>query len=111
MTDDVLRRAIAHTFPPGKQQRALAVARTYGEGADEPEAERVRFDLVALARGDLLKLEEHLADAQRDYRDVLLWAEYEVDPVIGERPRARLLSALGLEEGAPGLGRVRPKLA
>jgi len=79
---------------------------TYGEQGYEREIERVRFDLVALSRGDLPELERAVTSAKRDYRDVLTWAEYQRDPVTGEVPRSRLLAALGLDEQSPGAGRA-----
>lgn len=104
MEDDVLRRAVEHCFPPGTWQRALAVLAEYGAQPHEREAARVRFDLVALSRGDLAMLELLLARAQRDHREVLVRAERERDPITGDVPRARLLAALGLAEDSPGAG-------
>ena len=103
---EVLRRAVEHHFAHGQRQRALAVLASYGEQPHERELARVRFDAVALSRGDLAELEWIVEHARLDYRDVLLWAEYEKDPVLGEVPRARLLKALGLAEGDPGAGRT-----
>lgn len=106
MEDDVLRRAVEHCFPPGTWQRALAVLAEYGAQPHERELARVRFDLVALCRGDLAMLERWLARAQRDHRDVLAWAEERRDPITGAIPRVRLLEALGLAEGHPGASTV-----
>jgi len=106
MSEDVLRRAVEHYFAPGRQQRALAVLAGYGEQPHDRELARVRFDLVALSRGDLAELERLLLRARRDYRDVLTWAESQKDPLTGELPRARLLAALGLDENSPGAGCV-----
>lgn len=104
MSDEVLRRAVEHYFAPGRRERALALLESYGEQPHERELERVRFDIVALSRGDLAELERSLEHARIDYRDVLRWAEYEQSPVTGDVPRVRLLAALGLTEGAPGTG-------
>ena len=104
MSDDVLRRAVEHYFAPATRQRALAVLGAYGEQPHERELARVRFDLVALSRGDLPELEGWLARARRDYRAVLTRAEEQRDPITGEIPRARLLAALGLAEDDPGAG-------
>jgi len=103
-SDDVLRRAVDHYFAPGQRQRALALLAAYGEQPHERELDRVRFDLVALSRGDLPALERLLAHAQRDSRDILAWAEHRTDPTTGEVPRVRLLAALGLDENSPGAG-------
>ena len=104
MEDEVLRRAVDHCFVPGTRQRALAVLAAYGAQPHERELARVRFDLVALSRGDLPTLELLLARAQRDHRDVVARAEHERDPITGEVPRVRLLAALGLAEDSPGAG-------
>ena len=104
MSDDVLRRAVEHHFPPGTRQRALAILGAYGEQPHERELARVRFDLVALSRGDLATLERWLARAQRDHQAVLAAAEGDRDPAIGEVPRVHLLAALGLAEDSPGAG-------
>jgi hypothetical protein len=104
MSDDVLGRAVEHHFPPGTRQRALAIVGAYGEQPHERELERVRFDLVALSRGDLAALERLLVRAQRDYREIVAAAEHRRDPITGEIPRVRLLAALGLAEGSPGTG-------
>jgi hypothetical protein len=104
MSEDLLRRAVEHYFAPGTHQRALAVLALYGAQPHDRELARVRFDLVALSRGDLPTLELLLAHAQRDYREVLTRAEDRRDPITGEIPRARLLAALGLAEGHPGAG-------
>lgn len=106
MTDDVLRRAVEHYVVPGQRQRAVAILETYGAQPHERELARVRFDMVALSRGDLPTLEKLLAHAQRDYRDVITWAESQRDPITGEVPRVRLLAALGLDENSPGAGRM-----
>jgi hypothetical protein len=104
MGDDVLLRAVDHYFVPGTRQRALAILAVYGEQPHERELARVRFDLVALSRGDLPTLESLLVRAQRDHRDVVTRAERERDPITGEIARARLLAALGLVDDSPGAG-------
>lgn len=106
MSDDVLRRAVDHYFVPGTRQRALAILAAYGEQPHDRELVRVRFDLVALSRGDVPALEQLLRRAQRDYRDVVARAEHERDPITGEIARVRLLAALGLAEDSPGAGAV-----
>lgn len=106
MNEDVLRRAVEHYFAPGQRQRALALLQAYGERPHDRELDRVRFDIVALSRGDLATLERLLASAQHNYRDVLTRAETERDPITGELPRQRLLAALGLNEESPGAGRL-----
>jgi len=104
MSQDVLRHAVEHYFPPGARQRALAAVAEYGAQPHERELDRVRFDLVALSRGDLLTLGQLLDQARRDYGEILRRAEHGTDPITGAIPRVRLLEALGLAEDSPGAG-------
>lgn len=47
-----------------------------GYGVKERERERVQLAILKLSAGTGEKLREFLAVAKRDYRDVLVWAEY-----------------------------------
>ena len=47
-----------------------------GYGVEERERERVQLAILKLSAGTGEKLREFLAVAKRDYRDVLVWAEY-----------------------------------
>jgi hypothetical protein len=104
MSEELLQRAVEHYFAPGQRQRALAVLASYGEQPHDRDLARVRFDLVALSRGDLVDLERHAKQARVDHQGILERAERARDPITGEIPRVRLLRALGVEEGDPGAG-------
>lgn len=104
MSEELLKRAVEHYFAPGQRQRALAILASYGEQPHDRDLARVRFDLVALSRGDLLDLERHAKQARIDHVGILERAERARDPITGEVPRVRLLRALGIEEGDPGAG-------
>lgn len=63
---------------------ALAVLLTYGTSPQDREVDRVRRDILILAKGDLAQLHHYTARATQDYRDVLMWAE---SPPDGDEPR------------------------
>jgi hypothetical protein len=63
-----LRRAVADTFSPRDQQRALAALVLLGGEW------RLQLAVVKLAGGDLVQLDRFVAMAGGDYRDVLLEA-------------------------------------
>ncbi len=71
-------RAIAATFASDKQGRASKLAYGYDPGGTERGRSRVLLAAVRLSRGNLEGLESLLRDAEVDFRDVLVSAEYEV---------------------------------
>ena len=48
----------------------------FQKGRNEYELERVRFAALKISNGDPLKLLEAIELAKRDWRDVLMWAEF-----------------------------------
>jgi hypothetical protein len=73
----------------------------YGTEPYERERERVQLAILSLSAGDEDKVREYVAVAKRDYRDVLLWAEYPTEarldtPAKIEKARD-LLESLGVE--------------
>jgi hypothetical protein len=56
--------------------RILELLDSYGVEPYERERERVQLDIVKLSAGSEAKVREYVAVAKRDYRDVLVWAEY-----------------------------------
>jgi hypothetical protein len=55
-------------------------------GYSGPEAGRVAWDVLALSKGSLESIRHYIQAAQRDYRDVLYWAEYyDRDPILRDR--------------------------
>jgi hypothetical protein len=67
---------------PGER---LEVARAALAELSEVSPRLVRC-VLHLAGGSVQRLREHIADAQRDWRDVILWAEYE-EAGPGKQPR------------------------
>lgn len=48
-----------------------------------PERNRVIWDILELSQGDFEKLTNYSHAAQKDYRDILYWAEYfDNDPML-----------------------------
>ena len=71
-----VERALTRVFPAEQQTVARSMLAAYGGAAHEREVERVRRALLALSQGKLAYLGHYLAVAQRDYRDVLYWADH-----------------------------------
>jgi hypothetical protein len=70
-------RAITATFASDKRGHASKLADGYDASATEQGRSRVLLAAVRLSRGDLDRLEALLHEAEIDYRDVLVSAEYE----------------------------------
>ena len=76
LSPDVLRRVEA-MWPEGPERRQVCDAlATYGVESYEREVERVRLAILKLGNGDPAETETMVVAAKRDYRDVLMWAEY-----------------------------------
>jgi hypothetical protein len=75
---DVLR-IIARDFPLAQQVEVLRELDALGESAKP----RVQLAVLKLVNGRIAEFEKHLAYARRDWRDVLMWAEYPADAKIG----------------------------
>jgi len=77
VTESVLQRKVAALWPlPTERENALHALARYGEARHEGSILRVRLAIVRLATADRLKLDELVAMAKQDYRDVIMWAEY-----------------------------------
>ena len=75
-TENVLK-ALKNVFGENDQV-ALAELKNYGPEDWHKECNRVYLAIIKLSEGDLDKLKHFVVRAAADYRDVLLWAEYEV---------------------------------
>ena len=65
-----------------------------------PESDRVRWDILELSKGDVEKVREFVQAAQRDYRDVLYWAEYyKDDPMVRDRDAKQMVGEILAEWG------------
>lgn len=71
-----LRQLVEKHFVESDRPQAFAILASYAQRfAKLKDLERVRLDMVIVAKGDLAKLTRQ---AERDYRDVIMAAEYEV---------------------------------
>jgi hypothetical protein len=71
-----LLKLVEKHFAESDRQQALQILASYAQRFSKlKDLERVRLDMVVVAKGDLAKLARQ---AERDYRDVIMDAEYEV---------------------------------
>ena len=75
--EDVLR-IVARDVPPEQQAEVLRELAALGASAKP----RVQLAVLKLVDGRLAELPRHLAFARRDWRDVVMWAEYPADAKI-----------------------------
>lgn len=71
-----LERELADRFAPSDRRTAHVMLSQYGLTRRERDVEHVRHAMLALSGGSLPRLGYYLAAAQRDYRDVLYWAQH-----------------------------------
>src|SRR5438876_3805707 len=76
---DACRARIEANFAPASREEAARLLGQYGGERHHREPERVRRDLLQLAAGDLVRLEKYFRLADRDYRDLIVCAEYVPD--------------------------------
>ena len=70
---------ISREFPQNYHPRVAELLDRY----IGPERNRVIWDILQLSEGDLEKLTHYAEAAQKDYRDILYWAEYfATDPML-----------------------------
>jgi hypothetical protein len=75
---------IAKEFPASDEVLVIELLSGYAG----PEIGRVAWDILELSKGSLESVRHYLQAAQRDYRDVLYWAEYyDSDPMFDPRLR------------------------
>ena len=101
--EDVLA-SVRASFPRERRTRVLELLDAYGLAAHERERERVQLAILKLSEGNEEKLRDLVDVAQRDYRDVLFWAEYpeeaKIDTPEKRRQVRELFEKLGLEPPA-----------
>jgi hypothetical protein len=69
-------RVVRRDFPPDEVAGVLATLEAYGRQSWHREVPRVRLAILKQAQGDWKKLRRALATADKDYRDILSYAEY-----------------------------------
>ena len=70
-----VERIVARDFPPDQRAEVHDLLASLGANAKP----RLQLAILKLAHGDLARVASHLKMAQRDWRDVLMWAEYPAD--------------------------------
>lgn len=80
-----VRRAATVGFSESDLPIALAALRQYRG----PETPRVHLAVLALSGRKLADLERMVDAANKDYRDVLYWAEYPENSALGTRKQKR----------------------
>ena len=90
LTPELVDLLIARLVPAEGRAIVSNLLADYGRQPHEREPLRVRVALLKLSEGNLDRLRALIADAQRDYRDVLAWAEY---PAEMASPASGLSSA------------------
>ncbi len=73
--EDLLRTAEV-LFPADRVAAVLEVLDRYQSPGWSEDGLRVKRAVLVLSEGDFQKLEEFLAEAVKDYRNVLYWYEY-----------------------------------
>ena len=72
-----VERRVDTLWPAAEDRRRVREAlATYGRESYELEHDRVRLAILKLSGGDVGTALSMVAAAKRDYRDVLMWAEY-----------------------------------
>jgi predicted ester cyclase len=86
--------AVREQFGEGERAEVEALLSTYGAEAYQGESDRVHLDVLKLAKGDVAKVREFVACAKRDYRDVILWAEYPDQARLDTPDKVRTFNAM-----------------
>ncbi len=93
-----LRVRVAKDFAEADRTAVLELLCSY----DGSEPDRVRWDILELSKGSLVKVREYVEAARVDYRDVLYWAEYfQNDPMLKGRDPKQLVGEI-LEKWGDG---------
>lgn len=74
--DEVERKLSAMWPDPAQREVVRAQLERYGKETYEKEVDRIRLAILKLCDARTEKVAELVTAAKRDYRDVILWAEY-----------------------------------
>jgi hypothetical protein len=91
-------RLVQALFPGEAAQAAQLLVERCGQNLpfmqdrDEHQLERIRFAALKISGGSLQKLDEAIGIAQRDWRDVLVWAGFGNSLTEHERWAEQVLS-------------------
>lgn len=82
-----VQRAVAVGFTEADQPAALAALKRYNGLS---ETDRVLRAILALSDGNLAELEAMVGEANKDYRDVLYWAESPESSTVGTEKQKQM---------------------
>jgi len=97
VTDADVARVVQRDFALPDQDEAMAQLAMYGNEGWQREAPRVRLAILKLSEGSLERLGPNVETACRDYRDVLIQAEYPAQhagSMRGKWPRGEKAAAI-----------------
>ncbi len=95
--EDVVRQAVEDQFPGADQDEVFAlIAPFLIQGGS-----RVPLCILKLAKGDKAKVARYAADAHRDWRDVIYWAEYPEDAALDTPEKVEAIQKLLEWAGQP----------
>src|SRR5437899_667922 len=75
-TRELVLAKVKEVFPDEDSAEIVALLDYYGVETHQREPYRVQLAILWLSKGDRDRLAQYIRDAVKDYRDVLLWAEY-----------------------------------
>jgi hypothetical protein len=87
VTPEDVERVARREFPGDQFANVMALLDECGAKTGQRGGSRVQLATLKLAEGQLKKLRSFVKSAKRDYRDVLLWAEYPGYSKLGFRIR------------------------
>ena len=93
-TRDEVLASIRASFAADRWLHVEQLLDAYGTEPYERERERVQLAILKLSEGSERKVEEHVAIAKIDYRDVLFWADQPEQAKIDSRERNEILERL-----------------
>jgi len=87
VTPNDVERIVRRDFPNEQFADVMTILGECGTKNGHPGGPRVQLAALKLAQGSVEKLRPLVEDAKRDYRNVLVWAEYPNYHKIGFRAR------------------------
>lgn len=72
---EAVMSAVSSAFTPELRSKALDILSEYGLGIHERETERVHLAVITLCGGNMDELKAWVAEAKKDYRNILYWNE------------------------------------
>jgi hypothetical protein len=87
VTSNDVERVVRREFPDEQFAEVMALLNEYGTQKWQRGVPRVQLATLKLAQGSVEKLRTLVESTKRDYRDVLVWAEYPAYHKIGFRVR------------------------